>query len=149
LASLLAPAGIAHLLYLEMTKTSSQRTKTKPRNEAFLSVVCLLTVASSAVLLTDTLYVLDLGPRYGATLLVLSTVLVLRVCRQHHLKWTLAGKVAVLLLVALLIYDYESGTITFGHPDDEVRIEEGLYYDGKLFDERKEGRSLPVSASTF
>jgi predicted alpha/beta-fold hydrolase len=125
-ASVIAPLGIAHLLWNVLEKKTVPMNK---RGKTILSIVCLLSVASSVVILTDTLYVLEFGPRYGATLLVASCVLSLWTAVKHKLYRTIMGHICLLVLMVYLIYDYETGQFQFGHPDDVVRISEGLYYD--------------------
>jgi hypothetical protein len=125
-ASLLAPLGIALLIRDDLSRHNNAHTTW------FLSVACLLTVASSVVLLTDTLYVLEFGPSYGASLLVLSTTLALRTCTRHGLVGTSVGVIFLLLWTVLLSIDSESPGITLsfgGKPDDMATIPEGLYYD--------------------
>jgi hypothetical protein len=134
-ASVIAPLGIAHLLWkvLQEKKAAAPTNVTKETNNKreknTLSILCLLSVASSVVILTDTLYVLEFGPRYGATLLVASCVLSFVTALQRGLYKTIMGHICLLMLLVYLIYDYETGLFQFGHPDDVVRIPEGLYYD--------------------
>lgn len=143
-ASVIAPLGIAHLwqdwmLTNEINNNKKKQSKKQKddkgdrRRAWILSVTCLLTVASSVVLLTDTLYVLEFGPQLGMALLGLSLVLSCRAAFQHRLKSVLAGKLCLVLLVVLLVYDYETGQLHFGgEPAELARIDEGLYYDASF-----------------
>jgi predicted alpha/beta-fold hydrolase len=88
-------------------------------------VVCLLTVASSIVLLTDTLYVLEFGPQYGFTLFCLAVVLTWRCMPNRRMRSTI---VLMVVLVAILTVDTSSWSLVFGEPADHVEISEGLYY---------------------
>lgn len=91
--------------------------------------ICGLTTASALVLLTDTLYVLNNGEVYGVALFVASVVLSIRAAFRYKLK-RLGILVSVMVLLAShLVFDYETNAITFGDKADEVRVEEGLYYD--------------------
>jgi hypothetical protein len=132
-ASLIAPLGIAHLLWKvqerKTTTEAEEANNNKKREKTILSIVCLFSVASSVVILTDTLYVLEYGPWYGATLLVASGVLSLVTALNRGLYRTIGGQVCLLALLVYLVYDYETGLFQFGHPDDVVKIQEGLYYD--------------------
>lgn len=151
-SSILAPLGIAHLLYIAL-QPPPPCTEEEPFNPlknrqrrsvvAFspgssagvISMMCLLTTAASAVLLTDTQYVLEYGPVYGGFLLAVSAGLSIAVCRQHRLYITLFGILCILVLTVALTCDPYSANNTpfaFGDPNDAVLIEEGLYYDGTL-----------------
>ena len=142
-ASVIAPLGIAHLwrdwMITNDNENNKQQLEKKKDDKAdrrrawILSVTCLLTVASSVVLLTDTLYVLEFGPQLGMTLLGLSLIVSVRAALRHRLKSALAGKLCLVLLVILLVYDYETGQLHFGgEPAELARFNEGLYYDASF-----------------
>ena len=103
----------------------------------FLSIVSVLTVASSVVLLTDTLYVMEFGPQLGATFMTLSTILAFGACHNYNLNWTQRILQAICFLAAwLVIHQHDDSTSTllsphvhFGEPAEHVTIEEGLYYN--------------------
>lgn len=125
-ASLIAPLGMAFLLHKEVFNKTGE---SPSFGERHLSTICLLTVASSVVLLTDTLYVLEFGPHMGASFLFLTAILSWRACQRHGLARTRWGLLLLISLAAYLIYDTKSGSLTFGHPDEKAEIDEGLYYD--------------------
>jgi len=127
-ASVIAPLGIAHLLW-SLLESKARVAKQSGKSKTMLSAVCLLSVASSVVILTDTLYVLEFGPHYGATLLAASSVLSFAAAIKNSLYKTLMGQLCLFMLLGYLIYDCETGQFQFGHPDDIVKIAEGLYYD--------------------
>jgi hypothetical protein len=131
-ASMIAPLGIAHLLRDEFKKTTKEKNKTtQPEKHIFCSLACLLSVASSVVLLTDTLYILELGPHTGAALLVCSTLLAVRASRRHGLVKTRLAVFGLLVLAIFLSVDIKKGTVSFGgDPEDSPhQVQEGLYYD--------------------
>lgn len=142
-AGLLGPIGIIYLLYSNAntnpnanTNTNAIDNKTKPKTTATAtrttSLVILLTVSSSLILMTDTLYVLQNGSLYGCLLFVASLVFSFRLCRTHNLKATSFILVALVLLSAHLVTKNENGSneiIHFGDPVDNVHLTEGLYYD--------------------
>lgn len=152
-ASALAPVGIAYLMHQEfqvlgsttttISTVSTDKDKTtrissdKHDQKSHLSAIIVLTVASSVVLMTDTLYVLEYGPRYGITLLILSSILAWRSCSRHHLTKTLLAIVCLKMLAGYLIYDPNSisssssyAKVSFGDPLDAVtNVQEGLYYN--------------------
>jgi len=129
-ASIIAPLGIAYMLYQGMTTSSGSNNKPATWK---LSVLLILTVASSIVLMTDTLYVLEYGPRYGLLLFVVSSSLALNSCSQHQLTKTLGALVLLKVLAAYLVFHHSStgkNNLSFGNPVDAVRhIQEGLYYN--------------------
>lgn len=144
LASLVAPLGVARLLYDAVvtigasgkrSDISSSRKLASRKDMWCDAALCWVTIASSIVLCTDTLYVLEYGPYYGFSLWVASTVLVLQKARtkqHHHLtrNLVLLGKIALALWGLHLLYDYESNQWwTFGQASEQCRIDEGLYYD--------------------
>jgi hypothetical protein len=128
-SSFIAPTAVVYMLYFEVTYISGQIATTKT-DMRFLSTVCLTGVACSVILLTDSLYVYEFGPMYGGTLLGLSVILSWNACKKHSLKRTRYGIIGLLLLLIALVYDYRSGSITFGNPKDIPNsIDEGLYYN--------------------
>lgn len=138
LSSVVAPLGLAQMIYVYFTGSNRTtiRQKMAPigtpndRSAAWLSATCLATVASSIVLLTDTLYNLEHGPKYGGTLACLSVLLSVQLCYQNKLWITLYGIMTLVLLAFILVYDTKTGALTFGEVEDAVHIVEGLYYDG-------------------
>jgi hypothetical protein len=138
LSSLVAPLGIAQLTYFYFRRSNRANIQqkvapigtTNDPSAAWLSATCLVTVASSVVLLTDTLYNLEYEPKYGGTLACLSVLLSVQVCWQNNLRLTLYGVMTLVLLAFVLVYDMKTGALTFGEVEDAVHINEGLYYDG-------------------
>jgi predicted alpha/beta-fold hydrolase len=131
-SGLLGPIGITYLLYSNAnTNAIDNKTKTKkPTATRKTSLVIMLTVSSSLILMTDTLYVLQNGSRYGFLLFVASVVLSFRLCWTHNLKATSLILAALVLLSAHLVTKNENGSsIHFGDPVDDVDLAEGLYYD--------------------
>lgn len=113
--------------YLEEEKNHQQRNR--------LGIICTLTVASSLVLMTDTYYVLNNGgPLIGVFMFLGSLILAVQVCYQYQLN-TAAVTIWFLVLLAIhLVWDVPSseeggGRLKFGHPEEQVTISEGLYYD--------------------
>ena len=146
-AGYIGPIGIMQLVKenysLEPKTTMMIQTKRKPdnndNNTKVLSIVIILTVVSTLVIMTDTLYVLQNGPLYGAILFVTSILVSYRLCYLKSMQLT-TSIVSILLLVAIyLITNITHGTdgtgtgigigVQFGNPADEVKIQEGLYYD--------------------
>ncbi len=132
-AGFIGPVGTAYLLYSNTYEYSTSNTKTKPEATRKTSVIILLTVASTLVLMTDTLYVLQNGTKYGVGLFLASLVLSFRLCRTHSLKATSVILAALVLLSAHLVTQNDNGSknIHFGDPVDDVRLSEGLYYDSE------------------
>eukprot|EP00977_Amphora_coffeiformis_P012358 scaffold3051_cov175-Amphora_coffeaeformis.AAC.9 len=134
-ASALAPLGIVFMLHQWLNNNT--------RHHKYLCWICLLTVAASVVLLTDTLYALEFGPHVGASSLTVSTLLTVLLmtrrsssstCTQSSMRiLTLIGTAGLVGLAAWLIYDPDNHNhnyyLTFGDPIDHVQIDEGLYYN--------------------
>ena len=147
LAAAIAPLGLMHLLYI-MTSSSTQNTtrstgsaankssnakqeESDSSNHYFTSIVCQLTVASSVVLLTDTLYVQEFGWRYGAALLGMSSWLSLLISQRFQLRKTYWGVFLLLAWTLRLVYD--SGRFQFGGTLEHYTFSEGLYYDDSRY----------------
>jgi hypothetical protein len=129
-SSIVAPLGVAILVYLDIFDNSvTNHSSKKPYSFAFFT--CLITTGSSAVLCTDSLYILEFGPLYGATVFAASFMLSWSICSKRQFHNARRILIGMLLLVFVLIYDLEGGQFVFGSRRDEVKIEEGLYYDGK------------------
>lgn len=123
-ASLLGPLGILYLVKLQLQPPSSSSV-----NFRHVSLAATLSVASSLVLMTDTLYVLEYGPVYGASLFVLSVLLALKTALQYNLVNVGVAVAILVLLASHLLWDYSTDSLTFGDVADHVTIPEGLYFD--------------------
>jgi len=130
-AGLLGPIGCVYLTYLWITTdgTSVPKGRDCKQNHFRLEILCLLTVAGSLVLMTDTLYVLNNGPDIGALLFIVAVVLALRTCLNYHLSIASIGTWMLVLLAIRLVWDEQRGTLNFGSLQEQVLISEGLYYD--------------------
>lgn len=126
-AGALGPLGVVVMAMREFQRSSGKKEQNKASKSFQLS--CALTVASSLVLMTDTFYVLDNGPYYGAAVFVASVVLSIRVVFRYNLDRLGIFVSIMVLLGSHLVRDHETNTLTFGDKVDEVKIEEGLYYD--------------------
>lgn len=122
-ASALAPLCIAYLLWDLLMPVD------KTKSTLRVSISCVLSVASAAILTTDMLYVLEFGPQYGAALLVLSSLLAVLSCRRYKLNAVMSFIVLLWALVAHVSYDRATGKLQFGGPQVPRVVEEGLYYD--------------------
>ena len=128
-SSIIAPTAVLYMLYFELANNAGQAAIDK-KDRRFLSIVCLLGVACSVILLTDSLYVYEYGPMYGGTLVGLSVPLSWSICNKHSLKRTRYGIIGILCLLIALVYDHRTGSINFGDPNDIPKsIDEGLYYN--------------------
>jgi len=122
-ASALAPLCIAFLLW-DLLSPAKKNTSQK-----WIAISCLLSVASSAVLTTDMLCVLEFGPQYGGALLILSSLLAILACRRYKLKFIMSLIILLWALVAHLLYDRTTAQLQFGGPEVPRVVKEGLYYD--------------------
>lgn len=126
-AGVLAPLVSLYLLYLLLFGIKNSK-----RSEKYNSVISLVGVASSAVLLTDALYVQEYGRELGASLLVL---IIGSLCLlesngdsqgQGKDKITSIGIAAVMALTFLaLLNDAFQGETSIDIPD----IKPGLYFN--------------------
>ncbi len=147
-AGLFGPLGCVVLLHALLrqcpivmtTKTWESQQKQRQR----LGMMCLFTIASSLVLMTDTYYVLNNGPVIGMLLFLFSVLLSVPICLRYSLNSTAVGIWILVLLAIHLIWDTSSSNsnsnnnnnstsvmdnVKFGNPEEQVRIPEGLYYD--------------------
>jgi hypothetical protein len=149
-SSILAPVGLTHLLYTSIKGISDQDSKTATRPQRiFLSITCLLSVASSIVLFTDTLYVLEYGPFYGGSMLIMLLLLSVNVSVRYRLRQTMIGKFCLILLALFLVYDYETGAFTFGDSAERCEIAEGLYFNQENESINKVVKHWPLSQRTY
>lgn len=123
-AGSLSPLGI---LYLTMDECKGP--SRKDSDAKIVSFVSVLSVASSLVLMTDTLYVLENGPCLGVALFGVSLLLSLRAFRRYDLFKSSIILYCILLLAMHLVWDSKTGSLTFGDKVDEVKIGEGLYFN--------------------
>eukprot|EP00529_Nitzschia_sp_RCC80_P015451 CAMPEP_0113473284 /NCGR_PEP_ID=MMETSP0014_2-20120614/17966_1 /TAXON_ID=2857 /ORGANISM="Nitzschia sp." /LENGTH=698 /DNA_ID=CAMNT_0000366049 /DNA_START=169 /DNA_END=2265 /DNA_ORIENTATION=- /assembly_acc=CAM_ASM_000159 len=159
-AAIIAPVGIMYLLHQSIdnlvlssksttlisvsTKSTTATTSTttakssKSRSSMFsfsastrLSLIMILTTASSLVTMTDTLYVMEWGHMYGLSLFAASVVLSMILCFRHNLPTTSLIVLGLVLLTIHLVWDVEQNTFVFGQKDEiaSSTIEEGLYYN--------------------
>jgi predicted alpha/beta-fold hydrolase len=144
-AAILAPLGVAHLAHDNLGSAPA-------KNKRLLSIVCVSTLASSVVLVTDSLYILEWeGPTRGLMLLAVTTVLVARTAARHELKRVNVAMACILLLCLYLIRDTETGQLdSFGGAKaDRVRIDEGLYYDTSSPLARNVVKAWPEASRTY
>jgi predicted alpha/beta-fold hydrolase len=148
-ASLIAPVGVVHLLFLasKNTRTTTETTTTttgtrksdshkntidRTRTAAPLWIK-MITTASSIILLTDTLYVYEFGASVGAMLLLASLGLGSYTSTASSSQWRIWRLfcLASILVTALLIVQPD-GTLQLGNAQDMPRnVPEGLYYDNE------------------
>lgn len=159
-ALIIAPIGITYLFYILLNPfpecnnknnrnknniTNKTNKKTKARNYnthgtattnpssflAYLPIICTLTTASCLVLATDSLYILEFGPKIGCISFAASFLLSIHTCIEYKLIKTLFLQITILLLVGVLLVNFETMSIQFGSSIENVQIQEGLYYDRK------------------
>ena len=131
-AGLFGPIGIVYLVYTNFNTTNTKKSKSKMKPTMSISFGIILTVSSTLILMTDTLYVLQNGPLYGILLFITSICLSIRLCLTYNLNITSVIVVLLCLLsIHLITTDDNNGTseIHFGSPIDNVRIKDGLYYN--------------------
>ena len=144
LASLLASLGMIVMVQMAYWPKSAAATSDDDDDDDNFDVVsyavvrqhldkiCILTTAASVVLLTDTLYVLEFGPLFGAVCLMVSTVLAGSVCRRFVLNWKTQFAIVALWAVAGHLITTRNGDgWTFGDAADTIDptlARDGLYY---------------------
>lgn len=100
------------------------------RSKLKLSFVVVVAVASSAVVMTDTMYVLQNGPTYGAVLFVLSVGASLGVTYRFDLPVASVAVACLVVMSVALVWDGDTDAVVFGNKVDQVHgIREGLFYD--------------------
>jgi len=134
-ASIVAPLGITYLLYHQVMTNPHSISKgdnSSSRSTKRMSAIIISTVASSIILLTDTLYVLEYGATYGLVLFVVSSTLALHTSQQQKLTKTILALIVLKVLTAYLIYNPSNkSNLSFGDPAEVVKnVHEGLYYNG-------------------
>lgn len=163
LAAAIAPLGLTHLLFLKISSSTHNATKSTDaaasetpkiqqgqsycsRNNV-TSIVCHFTVASSVVLLTDTLYVQEFGWRYGAALLAMSSWLSLQISQRLQLRKTYWGVFLLLAWTLRLVYD--SGRFQLGAAHEHYTFTEGLYYDDNPYHHNNIVKHWPIRKRTY
>jgi hypothetical protein len=150
-AGALTPVGIAILLGCLFVYPGPRATADEGSVNFFrqnLSIICILTVASSCVLMTDTLYVLEFGSRVGLASHGIATLLSLMACERYNLPRRTRLVIQCLFIVAgYLVYDPQgsgdwSQRWTFGDPSDHVELGPSLLY----FDQRNSRVNQIISA---
>ena len=130
-AGVIAPIGIVYLIYdgwtnISLVSPKKTDSSDKKRNVSF---VCVFSAASSLVLMTDTLYVLNNGPFLGVILFAVSIWLSLQTCLRYNLSTASVVLSFLVLLACHLVWDHETNSISIGDKAERVQIEEGLYFD--------------------
>lgn len=142
-ASALAPLCIAYLLWDLLSSAIKGRSRT------WVGITCLLSVASSAILATDMLYVLEFGSHYGAALLLLSSMLAVLSCRRHKMPIVMSLLFLFWVLTAHLIWDPSTRKVQFGGSEVPRKVEEGLYYDSSNPLMAKVAQEWPMETRTY
>jgi hypothetical protein len=144
-ASALAPLCIAHIFWEQRSPVDAKNHQTR----FWVAVSCVLSVASSAILTTDMLYVLEFGPQYGITLLVLSSIMAFRISIRHRMKHVGGLLVILWSLVVYLVWDYSNGELQFGGPEVPRVVQEGLYFDSNNPLMSRVASEWPVETRTY
>lgn len=98
LAFFVAPAG---LVWMSTSRTYS-------------AFVCLVTIAAAVIIMTDELYLLEFGPRYGVTIVWAAAIL----------AWRTSVRISIIVVFLLCM------TLYYGPSSPETAVvPEGLYYD--------------------
>ncbi|KAG7366440.1 alpha/beta fold family hydrolase [Nitzschia inconspicua] len=100
----------------------------KRNNKTSLSIGVILTVASSLVLMTDTLYVLENGPAFGSILFIFSVLVAMQTCLDANLEMAAVFTFGLVLLSIQLTWDGIENKLVFGNKVDQVNVSEGLYF---------------------
>jgi predicted alpha/beta-fold hydrolase len=127
-ASVVGPMGIVYLTFRNVRLRRPRQLVKYHENRVMLSVTVILTVASSLVLMTDTLYVLENGRTYGATLFLLAILVALQTCLDARLDIAAVAVFGLVLLSIHLTWDSNDNQLVFGNKVDQVDLSEGLYY---------------------
>lgn len=128
-AGALGPLGVVVMAMREFQEKTSSGKQEKEKASKSFQLTCALTVASALVLMTDTFYVLDNGPYYGVAMYLASVILAVRVIFRYNLNRLGIFVSIMVLLGSHLVSDYETNTLTFGDKVDEVKVDEGMYFD--------------------
>ena len=157
-AGAIAPVGIVFLLtdVLNMNTPNkddqpSRETGSSLSSRSILvrSMVVILSVSSSVVLATDTLYVFEFGASYGLLLLMVSSGLSLVVCLKRGLRKTIGAVVGLWLLTLYLSWDSSTGQFLFGGDNLPRTFEEGLYHSTTNDYVKKIASNWPVENRTY
>ena len=133
---LLAPIGIAYGLHQALGWNDQTNNDKKQQQQPqqlqpsrLLISWCIVSIAASVVLATDSLYVHQLGHNYGIAHLILASIVSIVASRKGTTSYTIT--LAVMLGWALtchLAWDSTTRTFLLGGPDLPRNIHEGLYY---------------------
>ena len=140
---IVAPLGCLFLIKYTyqkgMTKTTmtdkTAQVETSASHEGSprrISLACMLTVASSLVIMTDTLYIHDMGSNFGTTLFMVSSMLSLRICRQCKLSLSWEQLIFLILLTASPLFwnpEEQQFTLVSSSQAEQPTFNEGLYYN--------------------
>jgi predicted alpha/beta-fold hydrolase len=139
-AFVIAPLSIAMLLQDEFSmpavivKDQQEKKKKNYSRTPMMTMAAIASITSSMILLTDTLYVMEFGPKLGASLLVVSCILSRRAATRHGFsKAVVAILLGLVMLTVYLVVDVKKQppTLVFGHAQEWVNdtaLPEGLYY---------------------
>lgn len=150
---IIAPAGIAYMVHdhFQNNNNNNNHTSTTPRkkNTAWLQIWCLLSVAASVILTTDSLYVYQLGERYGVSHLIATSALATIACLRHRLYRVMLCIMLLWGLTLQLAWDQTTNSFLLGGPDIPRKVEEGLYYNTENSLVRKIVEHWPIKARTY
>jgi hypothetical protein len=165
LSGFLAPIGVLHLVWETMVFSPSSSSSAKNSNEMKLldttSIVSLraaaryiMTVFCCLVVMVDSQYVFEFGPRYGISLFLASLALTLPICRRRKLQKT--GAIITLLILVAVYLTLDLRTLEFrlgGETDDDAeqvpKISEGLYFDSQNPQIKDVIQAWPESSRTY
>jgi len=121
----IAPLGCAYLIQDLFTPVDSKQNKNRT---TWVTVGCIASITASLVLTTDSLYVYQLGERYGTSHLAATSILATTACLRHKLSKVFLVVVLLWGLTFRLAWDQESHSILLGGQDMPRTVDEGIYF---------------------
>jgi hypothetical protein len=155
LSGFLAPIGVLQLVWETMVFSSAkQNSKDMKHLDTLSTYFCcaryIMTVFCCLVVMVDSQYVLEFGPRYGISLFLASVALALPICRRRKLQTTGAILILFVFMAAYLTCDL--GTLEFrlgDDPEEIPKISQGLYFSSQNPQIKDVIQAWPESSRTY
>jgi hypothetical protein len=154
LSGFLAPIGVLHLIWeIMLFSAKNMNSKDMKHLDSFSVLVCaryVMTVFFCLVIMVDSQYVNEFGPRYGNSLFLASLALTLPICRRQKLNRTRAILIVLIVMAAHLTLDLRTLEFRLGDDPEEVpNISQGLYFSSHNPQIKDVIQAWPESSRTY
>ena len=157
LSGFLAPIGVLQLVWETMVFSSAKQNSKEDvkhfdtKSKRFWCCArYVMTVFGCLVVMVDSQYVLEFGPRYGISLFLASLALALPICHRRKLQTTGAILILLVLMAVYLTCDLRTLEFRLGDDPEQIpKLSQGLYFSSQNPQIKNVIQAWPESSRTY